>query len=574
MLTTGRPDPGTPDTGSPLAYLWWLVKSQPLRCARGGLWGTLWMVGLMMPPLFISHAIDNGLRPGNVNTLIAWSAAIVALGAANAGIGLLRHRTMTFVRLDASCRTIAAVTRHTARVGAALPRRVSTGEAVNIGTTDITQIAMVLTMVGPGVGAVIAYIVVAALTLAISPLLALVVLIGVPAVVVAVGPLLTRLQRTEAAYRHQQGHLTARAGDIVSGLRILRGVGGESLFLDRYRSRSAAMIDEGYRVGRFTSWITSLSSGIPAVLVAAVTWLGARMVVTDQISIGDLVAVYGYCLVLVVPVSFLIESGYDLTRGRVAAARVIDILNVPADVTDHHSSLGPPHLGDLTDPASGLTVTAGSFTAIAATDPADATTIADRLARFTDSTATLGKVRLTDMAISDIRRRIHILDNDAYLFSGALRDMTDPWNGNDTDHLASCIHAAVADDIVEGLPDGLDTPIATQARTLSGGQRQRIRLARALMADPETLILIDATSAVDSPTEAVIADRLRAHRAHKTTIVVTTSPALLDLADEVAFITDGHVTAVGSHHNLLHTQPAYHRLVDRSLGENGTREAT
>ncbi|MFD0559459.1 ABC transporter ATP-binding protein [Stackebrandtia endophytica] len=569
MLTLPHPDPGTPDSRGPIRYLWWLVARQPWRCARGGLWGSLWMVGLMLPPLFISRAIDDGLRPGDTGTLLAWSAAIVAVGGVNAAVGVLRHRTMTFVRLDASCRTVAVVTRHAARLGAALPKRVSTGEAVSIGTTDISQIAMVLTMVGPGVGAVIAYAVVGFLTFAISPLLALVVLIGVPVVTFLVGPLLTRLQRSESAYREQQGRLTAQAGDIVSGLRVLRGIGGETLFLNRYRDRSRLLRDEGYRVGRISSWIMALAAGIPVILLATVTWLGAQMVAQDLISVGDLVAVYGYCLVLVVPVGFLIEAGHDLTRGRVAARRVIAILNLEPDITGP-AAPAPAFTGptDLTDPTSGLEIAAGKLTAVAATDPSHALAIADRLGRFVDSDATIGRTRLDAMPIEEVRRRIQVCDNDAHLFSGSLRDVLDPWHDATGDQLAHCVHTAAADDVVAGLPDGLASNVGTQARMLSGGQRQRVRLARALLPDPEVLILLEATSAVDSPTEAVIADRLRTHRQGRTTVVASTSPLMLDRADRVAFVDENGVIATGTHAYLLVTQPAYRSLVDRSLEDD------
>lgn len=531
------------------------------------------MVGLMLPPLFISRAIDEGLRPGDMTSLLGWSMAIVAVGGLNAAVGVLRHRTMTFVRLDASCRTVAVVTRHAVRVGAALPNRVSTGEAVSVGTTDISQIAMVLTMVGPGVGAVIAYGVVGFLTFTISPLLAMVVLIGVPVVTFLVGPLLTRLQRTEAAYRGHQGILTAQAGDIVSGLRVLRGIGGETLFLDRYRGRSSTLRDEGYQVGRISSWIMALAGGIPVILLAAVTWLGARMVAQDIISVGELVAVYGYCLVLVVPVGFLIEAGHDLTRGRVAARRVINILNLRPDITDSTDPVpGPDAPADLTDPVSGLELTATELTAVAATDPADAQAIANRLGRFVDSEATLGNIKLRDMHLDEVRRRVQVCENEAHLFSGSLKDVLDPWRDATADQLSQCVHTASADDVVDGLPDGLESSVGTQARMLSGGQRQRVRLARALLPDPEVLILLEATSAVDSPTEAVIADRLRTHRLGRTTMVASTSPLLLDRADRVAFVDGGNVIATGTHAYLLVTQPAYRALVDRALDDESPTE--
>ncbi|WP_158806466.1 ATP-binding cassette domain-containing protein, partial [Streptomyces sp. NRRL WC-3774] len=128
---------------------------------------------------------------------------------------------------------------------------------------------------------------------------------------------------------------------------------------------------------------------------------------------------------------------------------------------------------------------------------------------------------------------------------------------------AAAIHAAVADDIVQGLPDGLDSAMDAQARNLSGGQRQRIRLVRALLADPEILLAVEPTSALDAHTEALVTERLREARDGRTTAVTTTSPLVLDHADTVLYLVDGKLAASGTHQQLLTTEPGYRALVAR-----------
>ena len=118
-------------------------------------------------------------------------------------------------------------------------------------------------------------------------------------------------------------------------------------------------------------------------------------------------------------------------------------------------------------------------------------------------------------------------------------------------------------DIMEALPEGLDTVVAERGRTFSGGQRQRLVLARALTLDPEILVLVEPTSAVDAHTEARIAARLRQHRAGRTTVVTSTSPLMLDAVDEVVFLREGRVVAAGRHQDLLDSDPLYRRVVTR-----------
>jgi ABC-type multidrug transport system fused ATPase/permease subunit len=133
--------------------------------------------------------------------------------------------------------------------------------------------------------------------------------------------------------------------------------------------------------------------------------------------------------------------------------------------------------------------------------------------------------------------------------------------------VARALDTASTGDILEALPDGLDTIVAEKGRSFSGGQRQRLVLARALASDPEILVLVEPTSAVDAHTEARIAARLRAHRAGRTTVVVSTSPLVLDAVDEVAFLRDGRLEATGAHADLLDSVPAYRAVVTRETTE-------
>ena len=134
--------------------MWWLVCRQPLRILRGSFFGTAWMVGLALRPYLISRAIDDGLRKNDMTALLVWFAVLLLAGVLLAYLGIMRHRTMTFVREDATARSGELLVRHLAKVGAVLHRKLATGEIATIGGSDIGHTSAVLTLTGPGVGAV------------------------------------------------------------------------------------------------------------------------------------------------------------------------------------------------------------------------------------------------------------------------------------------------------------------------------------------------------------------------------------------------------------------------------------
>ncbi|GAQ54273.1 ABC transporter transmembrane domain-containing protein [Streptomyces acidiscabies] len=558
-------DPGTPDCKGGAGYLWWLTRCQLGRALAGAALASVWMVLLAATPWMISKAVDEGLEPGDMGALVWWSTALFVVGAFNAWLSIMRHRTMTRLRMDANYRTVKVVVRQAVRLGAALPRRTGAGEVVTIGVGDVQTIAFALTPIGPGIGAIVMYVVVAALLLDVSPLLAVVVLTGMPVLALLVGPLMARLQGAETEYRERQRLLTARIGDLAGGLRVLNGLGGKGLFADGFRRDSTRLREQGYRVGAVTSWIQALGVGLPTLFLSVVTWLAARLAAQGEITVGQLVSVYGFVAVLVVPVSFLVELGYQLSRGVVAARRVVRLLEQEPD-PDVPSAEAPLGAAELYDPVSGVRVRPGESTAVVCARPADGAVIVDRLGRYLPSDVMWGEVRLDSVPLASVRARILVADNEADLFAETLREMVSGRETRDVEEITRAVWGAASEDIVRGLPDGLDSAVSARGRSLSGGQRQRVRLVRALLADPEVLLAVEPTSALDAHTEAAIAARLREGRAGRTTVVTSTSPLLLDRVDRVQYVVEGRVVGVGTHRELLEGEAGYRELVARDAG--------
>ncbi|MBW9209240.1 ABC transporter ATP-binding protein/permease [Mumia sp. zg.B21] len=566
-------DPGTPDLRSAARYMAWILRVQGWTLVGAVTFGITWMVAQASVPAVIGAAIDAVVEHGFGRGLVLWSALLLLVGAIGAAAGIIRHRLSVQMWLDAAYRNVQLVSGHSGRLGSELNRRVAHGEVVSVGATDLANLGNYVDVAGRFAGAIVAYLVVAVILLRSSTTLGLVVLIGVPVLMLATGPLLRRLNRRNQHARALQGELNTLASDIVAGLRVLRGIGGEAMFDRRYRAASQDVRRAGVQVARVQSVLDALQVLLPGAFVVLVVWLGARYAASGEISTGDLVAFYGYATFLLLPLRTFTEAANKIIRGHVSARHVIRILRIVPSVSDPADPVSPPD-GDLVDASTSFVASKGLLTAVVSDDPRDAVALADRLGGYVQpgrddvDAVTYGDVPLGAVGRDELRRRVVVSDTASALFSGRLRDALDAGRATSDEEVAHALTTASADDVLEALDDGLDGELAERGRSLSGGQRQRIVLARALLTDADVLVLVEPTSAVDSHTEARIAQRLRRHRAGRTTVVVTSSPLVLDVADEVVFLTGGRVVARGEHHHLMSTDRAYRQVVTREEAED------
>jgi ABC-type multidrug transport system fused ATPase/permease subunit len=564
--------PGTADARGPWRFLWWTLKGQWHTIAIASVFGVVWMTASALVPAVIGKAIDAGVTDRDGGDLLRWGAVLLGLGVVQSAAGIMRHRYAVVNWLTAAYRVVQLVTRQATHLGATLSKRVATGEVVAIGTNDLSHIGNAMDVLARAMGALVSFGVVATILLQTSRTLGLVVLIGVPVLLVLVGPLLRPLQHRNLAQREMMGQLSSLAADIVSGLRVLRGIGGERVFHDRYAAESQRVRVAGVGVARLQSVLDALQIFLPGVFVVTVVWLGARFAVEGRISPGELVAFYGYAAFLLMPLRTATEAANKWIRGHVAARRIVGVLSLEPEIEDPACPApAPPTDSLLVDVDSGLRVEPGVLTAVVSEPPTDAALLADRLGRYADGEVVWGGVRLADLPRAVIRERIVVSDTGSTLFSGNLGLQLD-LTGRGPAAVQRALHTAAAEDILEALPEGVAALVSEKGRSFSGGQRQRLVLARVLTLDPEVLVLVEPTSAVDAHTEARIADRLARARAGRTTVVTTSSPLMLARADVVAFVLDGRVVARGTHAELLEENSAYRSVVTREEPEDHVDE--
>jgi ABC-type multidrug transport system fused ATPase/permease subunit len=558
-------DPGEPDTRSPFRLLVWVGRLQVPTLVVGMAFGVAWMTAQALMPFAIGRAIQNGIANHDDRDLAVWTSVLLALGVAQAFCGVMRHRYAVLNWLQASFRLAQVTAHHAARTGPPIRAQLSTGEVVATVSNDAMRAGGAFDITARLSGAIVAYVIVAFILLSSSTVLGLVVLLGVPVLVVLMGGIIRPLQARQRQQREQVGRLTALGADTAAGLRVLRGIGGEPAFLDRYRRRSQQVRHAGVRVALPQSTLDAAQVFVPGLFVVLVTWLGARFAVSGTIDTGELVAFYGYAAFLVIPLRTSAEAVDKITRALVGARRMLDVLAVQRNVEEPATPAEEPPAGvPLADPQSGLVVHPGELVCLVSERPEETAALADRLGGFgTTDGVLLGDVRITQLPTATVRRRIVVSEADPVLFAGTLRHELDPWGRADDADVLRAIEVADAGDILDALPARLEAEVEERGRSFSGGQRQRLVLARALLSDAEVLVLVEPTSAVDAHTEARIAERLRAARSGRTTVIVTSSPLVLDRADRVVLLRDGRIAAEGRHRALLRDDAYYREVVTR-----------
>ena len=563
-------DPGAPDTRSPSRLLVWVGRQQLGTLALGITFGIVWMVAQALMPYTIGRGIQDGIVEDDRSGLVTWALLLLGLGLLQGAAGVLRHRFAVQNWLRASFLSVQVVAHHAARTGPAVRGRLSTGEVVATVTNDAIRIGGAFDITARLAGAVVSYVVVAAILLSTSVTLGLIVLVGVPVLAVTLGAVIRPLQARQREQREEVGKLTALGADTAAGLRVLRGIGGEQAFLDRYRRRSQSVRVAGVRIATPQSTLDAAQVLLPGIFVVVVTWISARFVLSGTIDAGDLVAFYGYAAFLVIPLRTAAEAVDKVTRSLVGARRMLGVLEVERVVSEPDAPAPEPPAGALlADLRSGVEVPSGLTTCIVSAAPEESAAIAARLGRLSaDRGVRLGDRPLEELSLAAVRRRIVVSEQEPILFSGELRGQLDPWRRAPSDQaILDAVGVANAFDVLDALPDGLDATIDERGRSFSGGQRQRLVLARALLADPEILVLVEPTSAVDAHTEARIARDLRRARVGRTTVIVTTSPLVLDQADRVVLVVDGRQVAEGTHRELLRERADYRETVTRGESE-------
>lgn len=521
-----------------------------------------WQLCETLVPVVIGFVVDHGIATGDGLKLVESLAALVVLFLVLATAYRFGSRFVLRSIEDEAHLLRLEIAGHVLH-----PRGARTdllpGEVQALATSDAALVPMVFRQLAFAIASLTSVVVVATYLLAVDVVVGLLVLVGVPAVLVliqVVSPLVARRTETQ---QERTARATGLAADLVQGLRPLKGIGGERVALDRYRTSSRAAADATIGLARSWGYLAGLASGLSTALLGAVTLVAGTAAIEGRISLGQLIAIVGLTQFLAEPINALSDFSAQFAGSRAAAGRISRFLGTPrlVSVGDERPGAAATELvlealdvGPLR--SLDLATRDGEVLAVTVDDPAAGDALMAVLAgerAVETGRAVLGGADLARLDLQARRATLTVAPHHTTIDEGTLRSVIDPDGTMTPDDLELVLVASAAQDVVALHEDGLERRIRAEGSTLSGGQRQRLGLARALALDSPVLVLHDPTSAVDAVTEHAVAQglvRLR-RRPGRSTIVLTSSPALLQAADRVAVVRDGRVLMVGSHADLL-----------------------
>ncbi len=562
-------------------FIWSLLVRERRGIGLAILSGLSWQGAAILTPVFAAQAID-AIDEGDRSAVYLWAATVVVFGLVESVAGAGRHIFAMRNRARGLAHVRDAVLLQALRLDARFHDRFPPGELMSRSAADAEVVSRVLDASGHTFGYLVTVVGVSIVLLVLDWTLALLILAPLPILVVGFWRYARRYSTRTKLFQEELGHTSSLVEETVAGIRVVKGLGASAALSNRFLDASERVRRRALDVAAVDGVFLPALELVPALVQVLVLWFGGQRVLDGQLSIGEFVAFNAYVVILVWPLRVLGQRISTLQNALAAAERIVEATEEEPTVVDPlepRSLDTAPHGAEVTfvDVRFGyderspvldgfdLHVEAGASVALVGGTSSGKSTVAALLARFYDVQAgavLLDGIDVRELPLEQLRKAIALVSDETYLFTDTVRANIAFGNEDASDaEIEAAARAAGAHEFIEELPRGYDTLLGERGYSLSGGQRQRIAIARAVVADPDVLVLDDATSSVDATKEHEIRAALGDVMQGRTTIVIAHRPATIALAERVVVLEDGRVVEEGTHGELLARSPRYRALL-------------
>jgi ATP-binding cassette subfamily B protein len=532
-------------------------------------------------PLIERAVIDNVIITPT-EPLAPLLALLVGLGLINFWLSYVRRFVGGRYAIDVQHDLRTAIFERLQTLDFARHDELPTGQLVSRASSDLALIQALLAFLPLVTGNVVLLVMSLVVMLFLSPLLTVVALATLPALLYVSLKLRKTMFPAQWDTLQRTGEVAGAVDEAVTGVRVVKGFGQEDRELAGLTDAAEGLYKSRVRTVRIQARYSSALQAIPSMAQVGVLLLGGWLAIQGEISIGTFLAFSTYLVQLLAPVRMFAGMVAIAQQARAGAERIFEVLDSNPLVTEapdapplsaaaghgevvlDHVTYGylrsEPVLRDFS-----LRIEPGETVALVGASGSGKSTVSLLLPRFydvQDGSIVIDGVDIRSVTLDSLRNDIGVVFEDAFLFSDTVRNNIAYGRPDATDDAVErAARVAGAHEFIAALPDGYDTPVGERGLTLSGGQRQRISIARAVLTDPRVLVLDDATSSVDSKTEAQIHATLREIMAGRTTLLIAHRRSTLELADRIVLVENGQAVASGSHEELLASSAGYRMLL-------------
>ncbi|CAM3496374.1 ABC transporter ATP-binding protein [Stackebrandtia soli] len=540
-------------------------------------------------PRLIQAVIDGPISNGDTTGLWLLGGIVAILGIAEGVVVWLRRYIQAKVALGLEADMRSDLYAHMQRLHAGFHDRWQTGQLLARATSDLGSMRRFLAWgLIFGLMSIVTYVAVVVQLLTLHLWLGLIVAISAIPLFIVARNFARNFIAASRAVQDQQGEVANIAEQAAQGIRVMKAFGRAPHIQANFDEQANILKDLSIRKMTISAKSWALFTVIPNTTLAIVLVGGVVSVANDSMSLGSLVAFVTLQLMLIWPIEAL---GWIIANGNeamTAADRVQDVFDTEPSIVDPENPVavdrstitGHVRFEDVrfqyeeTDTpvldGVNLDIRPGETLAIAGTTGSGKTTLVSLIPRLYDVTSgrvTVDGIDIADMRLTDVRTVVTMAFEDPTLFSMSVRENLTLGRAEATDDdIDEALRVAQAE-FVHDLPFGLDTRVGEQGLSLSGGQRQRLALARAVIVRPAVLVLDDPLSALDVHTEELVERALASVLSGTTAIIVVHRPSTVALADRVALLENGTITAIGTHRELLETTPAYAEVLSAEAEE-------